>query len=131
MVRAVALLDLDAFYTQVERERLGLDEDVPLAVQQWNSLIAVSYSARALGVSRFDKPEGARAKGVQLEHTEVVNGKVSLERYRRASTRVLACVTQAIGGRRPLSLSARQLTNATSILLLLLLLWYRRSQLKN
>ena len=98
MVRAVALLDLDAFYTQVERERLGLDEDVPLAVQQWNSLIAVSYSARALGVSRFDKPEGARAKGVQLEHTEVVNGKVSLERYRRASTRVLACVTQAIGG---------------------------------
>lgn len=38
--RVIAHLDLDCFYAQVERNRLGIDADVPLAVQQWASLIA-------------------------------------------------------------------------------------------
>ena len=38
--RVIAHLDLDCFYAQVERNRLGIPDEVPLAVQQWGSLIA-------------------------------------------------------------------------------------------
>lgn len=34
-LRVVAHIDLDAFYAQCEMVRLGIAEDVPLAVQQW------------------------------------------------------------------------------------------------
>ena len=34
-LRVVAHVDLDAFYAQCEMVRLGVAEDVPLAVQQW------------------------------------------------------------------------------------------------
>lgn len=34
-LRVVAHIDLDAFYAQCEMVRLGVAEDVPLAVQQW------------------------------------------------------------------------------------------------
>lgn len=44
--------DLDCFYCQVERIRLGLPDDQPMAVQQWSNVIAVNYPARAQGVSR-------------------------------------------------------------------------------
>ncbi len=32
--------DLDGFYAQVESKRKGLGADVPLAVQQWDGIIA-------------------------------------------------------------------------------------------
>ena len=38
--RVVVHVDLDCFYAQVEAVRLGIDPAVPLAVQQWDSLIA-------------------------------------------------------------------------------------------
>ncbi len=38
--RVIAHLDLDCFYAQVERNRLGISPEVPLAVQQWTALIA-------------------------------------------------------------------------------------------
>lgn len=41
--------------TQVEYRRLGIPSDVPLAVNQWGGLIAVSYLARAYGVRRGDR----------------------------------------------------------------------------
>lgn len=34
-LRVIAHVDLDAFYAQCEMVRLGVPEDVPLAVQQW------------------------------------------------------------------------------------------------
>jgi nucleotidyltransferase/DNA polymerase involved in DNA repair len=33
----------------------GLSHDIPLGVQQWQSLIAVNYASRKFGVSRMDK----------------------------------------------------------------------------
>ncbi|KAJ3318972.1 DNA-directed DNA polymerase eta rad30 [Boothiomyces sp. JEL0866] len=50
--RAIIHLDLDAFYAQVEQVRLGLDASVPLCVQQWTAVIAVSYAARKFGIKR-------------------------------------------------------------------------------
>lgn len=32
--------------------RLGLPEDQPLAVQQWQGLIAINYAARGFGITR-------------------------------------------------------------------------------
>ncbi len=44
--------DLDCFYCQVEKLRLDLPDDLPMAVQQWSNVIAVNYPARSRGVSR-------------------------------------------------------------------------------
>lgn len=52
--RIVLLFDLDCFYAQCERVRLGLPEDVSLALLQWNSVLAVTYPARKFGIKRGD-----------------------------------------------------------------------------
>lgn len=52
-LRIVAHIDLDAFYAQCEMRRLDIPDDQPLAVQQWQGLIAVNYPARDRGVGRF------------------------------------------------------------------------------
>lgn len=45
--------DLDCFYAQVEQVRLGVPSSQPLAVQQWNNVIAVNYASRVpFGVKR-------------------------------------------------------------------------------
>ncbi|CAI6000181.1 unnamed protein product, partial [Closterium sp. NIES-64] len=85
----------------VEAVRLGIPRDTPLAVQQWEGLIAVNYAARARGVQRHDRVFQAKQKcpELQLIHVETVGGapgagrnagKVSLERYRAASQRVFS-----------------------------------------
>ena len=103
-MRAIAHLDLDCFYAQVESVRLGIPDTTPLAVQQWDGLIAVNYAARSFGVKRGDRIDVAKAKcaGLKLIHVETIthgdqenshsktqhdrsSEKVSLERYRRAS----------------------------------------------
>lgn len=38
--RVILHLDLDCFYAQVEHNRLKVPLTIPLAVQQWNGLIA-------------------------------------------------------------------------------------------
>ena len=38
--RVILHLDLDCFYAQVEAKRLGISPEVPLAVQQWQGIIA-------------------------------------------------------------------------------------------
>ena len=50
--RLILHADMDAFYAQVESIRLSLPHSVPLAVRQWNRVIAVNYAARPLGVKR-------------------------------------------------------------------------------
>lgn len=46
----------------------------PLAVQQWNGLIAVNYEARKFGVRRGDRSEAAKQKCPQitLVHVETI-----------------------------------------------------------
>jgi nucleotidyltransferase/DNA polymerase involved in DNA repair len=50
--RVVIHVDMDCFYAQVEHRRLKIPNSQPLAVQQWDGLIAVNYAARAKGVTR-------------------------------------------------------------------------------
>ncbi|KAG5417182.1 eso1 [Candida metapsilosis] len=108
---AIALVDLNAFFAQVETIRLGLTEDVPVVCQQWKSIIAVSYSARKFGINRLDTVESARAKCPNLvcAHAGVykkgskhwayeegapdpVNHKVSLDNYRRESRKIVRLI---------------------------------------
>ena len=58
--RVIVHLDADCFYAAVERVRLNIPNNVPLAVQQWTSLIAVDYNCRALGIKRGMLAEEAK-----------------------------------------------------------------------
>ncbi|GKY91267.1 hypothetical protein MPSEU_000099300 [Mayamaea pseudoterrestris] len=62
--RVVLLIDLDCFYAQCECIRLGFDSTVtPLALLQWNSVLAVTYPARELyGIKRGDGWDEVRRK---------------------------------------------------------------------
>ena len=62
--RVILLLDLDCFYAQCERIRLGFTdhETCCLALLQWNSCLAVSYPARAFGIKRGDGFEDVHKK---------------------------------------------------------------------
>ncbi len=73
--RVVALIDCDCFYANVESQRLGLPLTVPLAVQQWSSLLAVNYAARVCGVARFDNVTTALQKcpHIVLVHVDTVD----------------------------------------------------------
>ncbi|CAG5164044.1 uncharacterized protein ALTATR162_LOCUS6601 [Alternaria atra] len=59
-LRVIALIDFDAFYAQCEVVRLGLPPTTPLAVQQWNAIIALNYPARESGLKRGASIEEAR-----------------------------------------------------------------------
>lgn len=74
-LRVVALCDSDAFYAACERVRLRLDPSVPIVVQQWESLIAVSYPARKFGISRMDKIKDAKKKCPNLLAVHVATYK--------------------------------------------------------
>lgn len=101
----------------MEQRRLGIPRDVPVAVQQWDGLIAVNYAARACGVTRHMRSAEAKAKcpDLMLVHVETVGAKgqsdssikssenavvvdthsrltqkACLTRYRRASGEILA-----------------------------------------
>ena len=72
--RVVIHLDLDAFYAQVETKRLGLNPAQPLAVQQWQGIIAVNYPARDAGVRRHHTAAEARrlCPAIALVHVETI-----------------------------------------------------------
>ncbi|KAK2875071.1 hypothetical protein FQN49_001811 [Arthroderma sp. PD_2] len=109
-LRVVAHIDLDAFYAQCEMVRLNIPRDQPLAVQQWQSLIAVNYPARPFGVSRMNTAEEAKKLCPQLLTPHVATfregegdnwayregdystqkDKVSLDPYRAESRKILA-----------------------------------------
>lgn len=69
-LRIIALVDYDAFYAQCESVRLGLPENQPLGVQQWNSIIALNYPARKAGLKRGVSAEDARiaCPNIVLQH---------------------------------------------------------------
>ena len=43
---------MDAYYAQVEMKKHAISWDKPMAVQQWNALIALNYAAKGRGVHR-------------------------------------------------------------------------------
>ncbi|CEL02962.1 Putative DNA polymerase eta (Eurofung) [Aspergillus calidoustus] len=69
-LRVIAHIDLDAFYAQCEMVRLGTPRETPLAVRQWDSLIAINYPARESGITRMISAREARAKcpDIVLQH---------------------------------------------------------------
>ncbi|PGH16774.1 hypothetical protein AJ80_05089 [Polytolypa hystricis UAMH7299] len=118
-LRVIAHIDLDAFYAQCEMVRLSTPRDIPLAVQQWDSLIAVNYAARPFGVSRMITAKDAKARCPTLQtphvatfregeggkwtyrdHSEVniQTDKVSLDPYRAESKKIMAAMKEALRG---------------------------------
>ncbi|OJD19328.1 hypothetical protein AJ78_00687 [Emergomyces pasteurianus Ep9510] len=116
-LRIIAHIDLDAFYAQCEMVRLSTPLTQPLAVQQWESLIAVNYPARAFNISRMLTAAEARKRCPQLitQHVAtfregegadwgyrddaadcVTTDKVSLEPYRMESRRILEVIKAAL-----------------------------------
>ncbi|KAF9266589.1 DNA/RNA polymerase [Marasmius fiardii PR-910] len=105
-LRVVALCDSDAFYAACEMVRLGI-KDKPLVVLQWEGIIAVNYPAREFGITRFHKLSDAKERCPELmivhvatykegeaepgywDEVDSKTHKVSLDYYRRESTKVL------------------------------------------
>jgi DNA polymerase eta len=50
--RYVILIDMDAYYAQVEMKMHQIPKDKPAAVIQWTTIIALSYPAKKAGVKR-------------------------------------------------------------------------------
>ena len=111
--RCILHIDLDCYYCQVEQNRLAIPPSQPLAVRQWEDLIAVNYAARAFGVKRMDSFAEAKQKCPNLRVVHVATyqegeikpryydedkdgehppsraiHKASLESYRRESLRI-------------------------------------------
>ncbi|WQF89238.1 Putative UmuC domain, DNA polymerase, Y-family, little finger domain, DNA/RNA polymerase superfamily [Colletotrichum destructivum] len=69
-LRVVALVDYDSFYAQYEAVRLGLPASQPLAVRQWNAIIALNYPAKQHGLKRGISVDEARrlCPGITIQH---------------------------------------------------------------
>lgn len=115
-LRVIAHIDLDAFYAQCEMVRLGVSADQPLAVQQWQGLIAINYPARAFGLSRHVTASEAQKLCPEIicQHVatwkegderwayhddafkNMATHKVSLDPYRLESRKILALIKNAL-----------------------------------
>lgn len=115
-LRCIALIDYDAFYAQCEMVRLGVAEDQPLAVQQWQGLIAINYPAREFGLNRHVTINEAKQKCPQIicQHVatwregddkwayrddsfeHIHTDKVSLDPYRLESRKSLALIKEIL-----------------------------------
>jgi len=115
-LRTIAHVDLDAFYAQCELVRLGLEESTPLAVQQWQGLIAINYPARKFGLGRHITNTEAKklCPDLVLQHVatwregderwayhedsfkNMATHKVSLDPYRLESRRILALIKETL-----------------------------------
>lgn len=113
-LRVIAHIDLDAFYAQCEMVRLGLDPEKPLAVQQWQGLIAINYPARKFGLTRHVTCTEAQklCPDLVMQHvatwregdekwayhenafTNIATHKVSLDPYRMESRKILALIKE-------------------------------------
>jgi DNA polymerase eta len=105
--------------------RLGIPPSVPLAVQQWQGLIAINYAARAYGLGRHVTAQEAkkRCEGLVCVHVAtwrvgedkwsykeglgdgegagaargIADNKVSLDPYRLESRRILGVIKDVLG----------------------------------
>ncbi|XP_073527721.1 DNA polymerase eta isoform X2 [Phyllobates terribilis] len=94
--RVVALVDMDCFYVQVEQRLRPELRNRPVAVVQYKTwrgggIIAVSYEARAFGVTRNMFANDAKKLCADLEIARVseAHGKADLSKYREASVEVM------------------------------------------
>ncbi|NXG62239.1 POLH polymerase, partial [Hemiprocne comata] len=94
--RVVALVDMDCFFMQVEQRLDPQLRGRPCAVVQYTQIIAVSYEARAFGVSRGMWATEARAlcPDLALARVPQARGKADLTRYRDASTEVMQVLSR-------------------------------------
>ncbi|XP_066552763.1 DNA polymerase eta [Amia ocellicauda] len=99
--RVVALVDMDCFFVQVEQRLNPELKNKPCAValyQSWKGggIIAVSYEARAYGVTRSMCAEDAKKLCPDLEVVLVREyyGKANLNRYRDASVEVIEVMSR-------------------------------------
>ncbi|KAL6871378.1 DNA/RNA polymerase [Trichoderma novae-zelandiae] len=115
-LRVIAHVDLDAFYAQCEMVRLGIPEDKPLAVQQWQGLIAINYPARKWQIGRHCNVVEAKKLCPDLiaQHVatwregddkwayrddaaaNIATDKVSLDPYRLQSRKILALIKDCL-----------------------------------
>lgn len=115
-LRCIAHIDLDAFYAQCEQVRLGLPATTPVAVQQWQGLIAINYPARDFGLTRHITATEAQKLCPELVCQHVAtwkegdsgwayredswkhlsSQKVSLDPYRLQSRRILATIKETL-----------------------------------
>ncbi|XP_060703836.1 DNA polymerase eta isoform X2 [Hemiscyllium ocellatum] len=99
--RVVALIDMDCFYVQVEQKDNPELKGKPCAVVQYKTwqgggIIAVSYEARAFGVTRGMRGQEAKKKCPQLQLARIpeAHGKADLSKYREASVQVLSVLSR-------------------------------------
>ncbi|XP_037751410.1 DNA polymerase eta isoform X1 [Chelonia mydas] len=99
--RVVALVDMDCFFAQVEQRREPRLRGQPCAVVQYDAwrgggIIAVSYEARAFGISRGMRADEAQKRCPQLVVARVPEayGKADLSRYREASVEVMKVMSR-------------------------------------
>lgn len=96
--RVVVLVDMDAFFCQVEEKLNPELKGKPVAVVQFNNwnvsggggIIAVNYIAKDMGVTRHMRGEEAREKCPEIELVNVPNirEKADTSRYRDAGKEV-------------------------------------------
>lgn len=99
--RVVALVDMDCFYVQVEQRINPELKNKPCVVAQYKTwkgggIIAVSYEARAHGVSRNMWADDARklCPDLQVARVREAHGKADLTFYREASVEVIEVMSR-------------------------------------
>ncbi|XP_056326537.1 DNA polymerase eta [Danio aesculapii] len=99
--RVVALVDMDCFYVQVEQRLKPELKNKPCVVAQYKTwkgggIIAVSYEARAHGVSRNMFADDARklCPDLQVARVPEAHGKADLTHYREASVEVIEVMSR-------------------------------------
>ncbi|XP_060943508.1 DNA polymerase eta [Limanda limanda] len=99
--RVVALVDMDCFYVQVEQRLDASLNHTPCVVAQYKtwkggSIIAVSYEARAHGVTRNMWVDDAKklCPDLQVARVRESHGKADLTHYREASVEVIEVMSR-------------------------------------
>lgn len=99
--RVVALVDMDCFFVQVEQRQNPHLRNKPCAVVQYTSwkgggIVAVSYEARAFGVTRNMWADDAKklCPDLLLAQVRELHGKANLAKYREASMEVMEIMSR-------------------------------------
>eukprot|EP00066_Takifugu_rubripes_P012300 XP_011601566.1 PREDICTED: DNA polymerase eta isoform X1 [Takifugu rubripes] len=99
--RVVALVDMDCFYVQVEQRLNPALKNTPCVVAQYKTwkgggIIAVSYEARAHGVTRNMWVDDAKklCPDLQVARVRESHGKADLTFYREASVEVIEVMSR-------------------------------------
>ncbi|XP_032195967.1 DNA polymerase eta isoform X1 [Mustela erminea] len=99
--RVVVLVDMDCFFVQVEQRQNPHLRNKPCAVVQYKSwkgggIVAVSYEARAFGVTRSMWADDAKklCPDLLLAQVRESRGKADLTKYREASVEVMGVMSR-------------------------------------